>query len=212
MEPTIYKPGAYKSPGIYKGAGGIYKGRGVYNDGEGGNGGDFVEIGGRKYPFVKIGNRYWITENLDFKFDGLVIGSASSSKQARANYYNNNEAEFGENGKKWGLLYNYKAVEKLKQINFDKNFRLPNNTDIYYLSHDNAPLTLISALFGGTNETGFNCFLSGAYFDNNFLLGNDKYYSWTEETAYFFNINLSGTTSGYTTNSHGMSVRLCANV
>lgn len=34
MEPTIYKPGAYKSPGIYKGAGGIYKGRGVYNDGE----------------------------------------------------------------------------------------------------------------------------------------------------------------------------------
>lgn len=35
MEPTIYKPGAYKSPGIYKGAGGIYKGRGVYKDGAG---------------------------------------------------------------------------------------------------------------------------------------------------------------------------------
>lgn len=33
MEPIIYKPGAYKSPGIYNGAGGIYKGRGVYNDG-----------------------------------------------------------------------------------------------------------------------------------------------------------------------------------
>lgn len=33
MEPTIYKPSAYKSPGIYKGAGGIYKGRGVYKDG-----------------------------------------------------------------------------------------------------------------------------------------------------------------------------------
>ena len=35
MEPTIYKPGAYKSPGVYKGAGGIYKGRGVYKDGAG---------------------------------------------------------------------------------------------------------------------------------------------------------------------------------
>ena len=35
MEPTIYKPGAYKTPGIYKGAGGIYKGRGVYKDGAG---------------------------------------------------------------------------------------------------------------------------------------------------------------------------------
>ena len=36
MEPTIYKPGAYNTPGVYKGAGGIYKGRGVYNDGAGG--------------------------------------------------------------------------------------------------------------------------------------------------------------------------------
>ena len=33
MEPFIYKPGAYKTPGVYKGAGGIYKGRGVYNIG-----------------------------------------------------------------------------------------------------------------------------------------------------------------------------------
>lgn len=40
MDPTIYKPVAYKSPGIYKGAGGIYKGRGVYKDGGGGGGGD----------------------------------------------------------------------------------------------------------------------------------------------------------------------------
>lgn len=35
MEPTIYKPGAYKSPGIYNGAGGVYNGNGVYNDGAG---------------------------------------------------------------------------------------------------------------------------------------------------------------------------------
>lgn len=39
MEPTIYKPGAYKSPGVYNGAGGIYKGFGLYNDGTGGGGG-----------------------------------------------------------------------------------------------------------------------------------------------------------------------------
>ena len=36
MEPMIYKPGAYNTPGVYKGSGGIYKGRGVYNDGAGG--------------------------------------------------------------------------------------------------------------------------------------------------------------------------------
>lgn len=34
MEPTIYKTGAYNTPGVYKGAGGIYKGRGVYNMGD----------------------------------------------------------------------------------------------------------------------------------------------------------------------------------
>lgn len=33
MEPTIHKTGAYKTPGVYTGAGGIYNGRGVYNDG-----------------------------------------------------------------------------------------------------------------------------------------------------------------------------------
>lgn len=36
MEPTIYKPGAYKSPGIYNGACGVYNGLGVYKDGAGG--------------------------------------------------------------------------------------------------------------------------------------------------------------------------------
>lgn len=33
MEPIIYKPGAYNTLGVYKGAGGIYKGNGIYNDG-----------------------------------------------------------------------------------------------------------------------------------------------------------------------------------
>lgn len=37
MEPTICKPGAYKTPGVYKGSGGIYKGCGVYKDGLGGS-------------------------------------------------------------------------------------------------------------------------------------------------------------------------------
>lgn len=36
MQPTICKPSIYKTPGVYKGAGGLYNGRGVYNDGAGG--------------------------------------------------------------------------------------------------------------------------------------------------------------------------------
>ena len=37
MEPTIYKPGVYKTPGVYKGTGGIYNGRGVYKGSGGGS-------------------------------------------------------------------------------------------------------------------------------------------------------------------------------
>ena len=68
MVPTIYKPGANKTPGVYNGAGGIYKGRGVYNDGAGSGGG--ATIGGRTYPIVNIGGVVWLAESLDYKFSG----------------------------------------------------------------------------------------------------------------------------------------------
>lgn len=60
MEPTIYKPGVYNTPGVYKGAGGIYKGRGVYKDGENG---------------LKL-YYYTLYENFDFstKIDYPIIG------------------------------------------------------------------------------------------------------------------------------------------
>lgn len=109
MEPTIYKPGAYKSPGIYKGTG-IYKGAGIYKDGEGGG----ANIGGRDYRTVTIGSQTWLAENLDYKFSGLTIGQGASSSQPRANYYNNNEATYGVNGNKYGLLYNWIAVKYLE--------------------------------------------------------------------------------------------------
>ena len=71
-------------------------------------------IGGRVYNTVVIGGKEWMAENLDFKFSGLAIGQGSSSSEPRANYYQNNEATYGVNGNKYGLLYNWIAVKYLE--------------------------------------------------------------------------------------------------
>lgn len=71
-------------------------------------------IGGRVYNTVVIGGKEWMAENLDFKFSGLAIGQESSSSEPRANYYQNNEATYGVNGNKYGLLYNWIAVKYLE--------------------------------------------------------------------------------------------------
>ena len=75
---------------------------------------DSVKIGDRWYHYVQIGNQYWIDENLDFKFDGCAIGQEGASLEPRANYYNNDEATYGVNGNKYGLLYNWTAVKYLE--------------------------------------------------------------------------------------------------
>lgn len=71
-------------------------------------------IGGRTYRSVIIGGKEWLAENLDFKFSGCAIGQGSSYSEPRANYYNNDEATYGINGNKYGLLYNWIAVDYLE--------------------------------------------------------------------------------------------------
>lgn len=104
MEPIIYKLGAYKTPGVYKGAGGIYNGRGVYNSGYDGGNTDTAEIGGRTYNIVEMpdGN-IWMCENLDYGLSGV--------------YYNNDEQTYGWNGLKYGKLYTWdETVEAVDTI------------------------------------------------------------------------------------------------
>lgn len=73
-----------------------------------------VKIGGRRYPVVKIGNQLWMAENLDWKWDGLDVGGSYSVYTVpHAWYYNNDEATYGVNGNKYGLLYNGYALRNL---------------------------------------------------------------------------------------------------
>lgn len=72
-------------------------------------------IGGREYRTVIMPDgKEWLAENLDFKFEGLVVGEETSTSEPRANYYDNDEATYGVNGNKYGLLYNWPAVEYLE--------------------------------------------------------------------------------------------------
>lgn len=83
-------------------------------------------IGGRTYPTVTIGGTTWLAENLDFKFSDLVVGSSGTSlSEPRANYYDNNESNYGEHGNKYGLLYNWIAVKYLED---NKNTLIGDNT------------------------------------------------------------------------------------
>ena len=66
-----------------------------------------VEIGGRKYKTTKIGNQLWMTENLDYIFEGLNVGGATLQDDIHAWYYNNDPAQSE------GLLYNGYAAKYL---------------------------------------------------------------------------------------------------
>lgn len=167
MEPMIYKPGAYKSPGVYKGTGGVYK------DGAG----DFVEIGGRKYPFVKIDSLLWITENLDWKFTGCVIGATGYSyNEPRGNYFNNDETTYGINGKKYGLLYNWIAAKSIDSL-LSNGWRVPSLSDFSALaSFCNNDASKIKSTEtwnpAGNNETGFTAVPNGTFSSYDDSFGN----------------------------------------
>lgn len=72
-----------------------------------------VEIGGRQYPTTIIGNQQWITESLDFQFNGLTVGGSPSYSDPCANYFSNNARNGlnGGTGARYGLMYNWAAVQ-----------------------------------------------------------------------------------------------------
>jgi len=116
-----------------------------------------VTIGGRTYPTVKIGNQWWMAENLDWKWNGLQLGNHGESTTIQlANYYNYDEATYGINGNKYGLLYNHKAVEYLES---NKDTMLPDGWQVP--SHDDylVLINFIGADIAGTklkSRTGWN--------------------------------------------------------
>lgn len=113
---------------------------GFYNTGAGGGGagGGGVDIGGVTYQTVKINGVEWLAENLDFKWDGLSIGDDNLRQDIpQACYYNNNENLFGQNNKKYGLLYNWPAILQIDQL--IDGWHVPTRDELQALYNDLQP-------------------------------------------------------------------------
>ena len=178
----INQPTIYNTPTIYNGGGGgggggggaykpsIYKDAGIYKAG-----GELKEIviGGKTYPVVKIGNLYWTAQNIEYVDNNILLGGIPTYdyNNSHAWYYNNDENEFGWNGKKFGLLYNNLAVEYL-EANKDtllNGFRVPTELDFQHLEESVGVFDFIKKLKStdfwntpGTNESGFTMVPGGS--------------------------------------------------
>ena len=74
-------------------------------------------IGGKTYPTVTLPDGHeWLALNLDYAWTGLAVPTSGASKVTtpQAMYYNYDEATYGWDGLKRGLLYNYYAVSYLE--------------------------------------------------------------------------------------------------
>lgn len=147
-----------------------------------------VEIGGRMYPIVTIGNQVWLAENLDYKFSGCDIGPTGSPTMPAAWYYNNDEATYGVNGNKYGLLYNWYAADYLNQhlleLGIPAGWRVPSYSDYNSLYDYSSGIGNFSAVLkstygwnsggNGTDNLGFSAFPAGGYNTESFIgVGDD---------------------------------------
>lgn len=74
-------------------------------------------IGDKTYPTVTLPDGHeWLAVNLDYAWTGLSVPTSGASKVTtpQAMYYNYDEATYGWDGLKRGLLYNHYAVSYLE--------------------------------------------------------------------------------------------------
>lgn len=103
-------------------------------------------IGGREYRTVTIGGVTWMAENLDFRDSNISIGLPGSPDTPAAWYYNNDEDTYGEDGNKYGLLYNWHSV---KYLNDNRNL-LINGWHVPSVAEWNS----LASTIGGTGIAG----------------------------------------------------------
>lgn len=192
-----------------------------------------VLIGGRWYQYVQIGNQLWLVDNLDYQWDGLIVGgSETSTLEQRANYFNDDPSTYGVNGNKYGLLYNWVAV---KYLNDNKGTLLPSGWHVP--SRDESD-TLISFVGGsstaglklksttvwnsgyeGTNDYGFTAYPAGYrhHLGDYVNLGTETRFWNSTSTSYpeyqfFYLINSDQSYNSATSIDYQFSIRLVKDI
>lgn len=88
----------------------------------------YEQIGDKVYKTIKVGNSIWMAENLDFKWDGLYIGSDKVfDEDPAACYLEDDETTWGWNGRKCGLMYN--AAARIEIEDHIEGWHIPTSED-----------------------------------------------------------------------------------
>ena len=197
-----------------------------------------VTIGGRSYPYVQIGNQLWIAENLDWKWSSLTYRDGVNGNDwdntwtsGQGSYFDYDESTYGENGNKYGMLYDWYAVNQLVNPSGSGYPTLPTgwhvpttqewNTMINYIDSTGVdPSTALksSTAWNGTDNYGFDALPSGWRWNSTFYNNGTQAYYWTA-TPYTdtksYTVNLVQSTTIYENdylNIAGCSLRLCYNL
>lgn len=132
----------------------------------------YVTIGGRLYRTVTIGTQTWLAENLDYKASGITIAAEGAPTTPAAWYYDNDEATYGEQGNKYGLLYNWYAVKFLNdnRATLFPGWHVPSEVELIELTTavggESAAGTPLKSKTGwssgaGTDDYGFSIYPTG---------------------------------------------------
>lgn len=179
-----------------------------------------VTIGDKTYRTVVMPDgKEWMAENLDFlPSDGSIAKNPSDAPStAAAWYYNRDEATYGWEGKKYGLLYNWYAAKALTIA----GWHLPSNDEWDALASacggsscgTKLKSTTEWSSGNGTDNWGFTAFPSGYYGSSFYNLGSLTGF-WTSienvsDNAYYRYLSTSTLLdSGYNPKNRGFSVRL----
>ena len=198
----------------------------VYNQGAVG-GGDIValgtiSIGGKDYPYNQYGGILFTTLNLDFAPIGVDIGPVGVPSSPAAWYPNNDELQYGWNGKKYGLLYNKFAIPIINNelndgwqvatyASFWNNLRNLYTNGLY--NNPNKWKKEYISGWNGTNELLFNAVPAGYRDDDGIFynVGSESRF-WIYETPNT-QLVIQNTNSAYNNAPNngkpGCSLRLC---
>lgn len=184
MEPTIYNPSIYKTPGVYKtGA----EGGGSEFETYGPNYDTPVTLGGKTYQTIKIGSLVWLAENLDYRWAGLSSNMMDgSSGVAAATYYDDDETTYGANG----LIYNGYAREELKTLLANgllPGWRIPTQTDFTFLAQGFVT-NYLNPFYGSKNIV---------FETNNVVCNLKSSTDWDGKNSFGFNLKRCGYFSSY---------------
>lgn len=139
----------------------------------------YVVIGGKNYRTVTIGNQLWLAENLDFRFpalsykDGINGYLNTNNTTNQAAYYNYDETTYGHEGNKYGLLYNWTAVNYIAnhivELGIPDGWHVPTKEEWEQLVNfvgDNSATKLKSTDWDsgtGTDEYNFTALPAGGW-------------------------------------------------